>query len=476
MAKDLISELGIEVSRYPKVLDSDLYKSLGLRSAFFFDKETFGTDRLLAGDIRDEAFLAAAPVSDAVRRDHKRLLTERFDPMPGLSQSEKKARLARMSYADFLTKLWKVDPGVLPLYQTRPHGLFGVGIDAVPAQDAFGFGYPGFGAMGLDSTPGPGQNFDSIRSKEAEDYYFHFPDGNASVARLLVRSLVPAALAGSTMDDIVTARADYARLDAPGAPVRIRVSSSVMRVQHIGPEGAGRRVEVAYLPNGTRTLKTVKARSVVLACWHSTIPVPVSRVARRAEDGARVRHQGAARLHQRVRPIVEGLSEAGRPAHLDSGDVAHLGGPGFPGEPRRLQVPDRSGRAHRAAPVEGGVPSRACRRATNTAPAGPNCSRPPSKRSSEAFAINWAARSAAADSIPAADILGITVNRWPHGYAYQYNSLADDFWLNGGEQPCVVARQRFGRIAIANSDAGAYAYTDCAIDHGHRAAQELLAG
>ena len=192
--------------------------------------------------------------------------------MPGLSQSEKKARLARMSYADFLTKLWKLDPGVLPLYQTRPHGLFGVGIDAVPAQDAFGLGYPGFGAMGLDSTPGPGQNFDSIRSKEAEDYYFHFPDGNASVARLLVRRLVPAALPGSTMDDIVTARADYAKLDAAGAPVRIRVSSSVMRVRHTGPEGAGHRVEVAYLPNGTRALKTVKARSVVLACWHSTIP------------------------------------------------------------------------------------------------------------------------------------------------------------------------------------------------------------
>src|SRR3954468_17087565 len=268
VAKDLISELGIEVSRYPKVLDSDLYKSLGLRSAFFFDKETFGTDRLLTGDIRDEAFLAAAPVSDAVRRDHKRLLTERFDPMPGLSQAEKKARLARMSYADFLTKLWKLDPGVLPLHQTRPHGLFGVGIDAVPAQDAAGVRYPAFGSMGLDPAPGPGQNFDSIRSKEAETYYFHFPDGNASVARLLVRTLVPGALPGSSMDDIVTARADYARLDAPGAPARIRVNSSVMRVRHVGPQGAG-PVEVAYLPNGTRTLKTVKARSVVLACWHS---------------------------------------------------------------------------------------------------------------------------------------------------------------------------------------------------------------
>jgi spermidine dehydrogenase len=77
---------------------------------------------------------------------------------------------------------------------------------------------------------------------------------------------------------------------------------------------------------------------------------------------------------------------------------------------------------------------------------------------------------------PASDILGITVNRWPHGYAYQYNSLFDDFWFDGGEQPCAVARRPFGRIAIANADAGAYAYTDAAIDHAFRAVREVLDG
>ena len=75
---------------------------------------------------------------------------------------------------------------------------------------------------------------------------------------------------------------------------------------------------------------------------------------------------------------------------------------------------------------------------------------------------------------PADDILAITVNRWPHGYAYQYNSLSDPFWLEGGEPPCLVARQRMGRIAIANSDAAAYAYTDAAIDQAHRAVGEIL--
>ena len=56
---------------------------------------------------------------------------------------------------------------------------------------------------------------------------------------------------------------------------------------------------------------------------------------------------------------------------------------------------------------------------------------------------------------PARDIVAITVNRWPHGYAYEYNPL------------------RFGRIAIANADAGAAAYTDVGMDEAWRAVQEL---
>ena len=74
---------------------------------------------------------------------------------------------------------------------------------------------------------------------------------------------------------------------------------------------------------------------------------------------------------------------------------------------------------------------------------------------------------------PARDIAAITVNRWPHGYAYQYNSLWDPFWLNGGPLPCVEARKPFGRIAIANADADAYAYTDCAINQAYRAVNDL---
>ena len=303
-----------------------------------------------------------------------------------------------MSYTDFVTKLWKLDPGVLRLYQTRTHGLFGVGVDAVPAQDAFGLGLPGFAGMGLDATPGPGQNYDSIRQRrKPRTTTSTFPDGNASVARLLVRRLVPDAIPGSTMDDVVTARADYSKLDAAGAPVRIRLSSPVMRVRHTGPAGAGQRVEVAYLQNGT--LKTVTGRAAVLACWHTVIPsiCPELPAAQKA----------ALDFAIKVPLVYTNVFIRSWTAFQKLG-VQRISTPGmwhtsvgldFPVSLGDLQAPDQSRRAHRAAPVEGGVPTRVARARSASRRPRANCSRPHSRRSSAAFAISWAARSAAVDSI-----------------------------------------------------------------------------
>jgi spermidine dehydrogenase len=72
----------------------------------------------------------------------------------------------------------------------------------------------------------------------------------------------------------------------------------------------------------------------------------------------------------------------------------------------------------------------------------------------------------------ARDLVALTINRWSHGYSYEYNSLWDPDHPPG-QAPCELARQRFGRIAIANADAGAYAYTNSAIDQAWRAVGEL---
>ena len=476
-AKALISDLGIDVSRYETVLDGGLYKSLGLSRATFFDQETFGADTLVVGSAAAQgkdlvAFLGRSPLPAPIQRQIVQLNSEKRDVFPGLTSAEKKAKLARMSYTDFVTKEWKLDPKVLAVYQTRTYGLFGFGIDAVPAQDAFALGLPGFQGMNLDEAPGPGQNHDSIRNPEAENYYFHFPDGNASVARLLVRRLIPAAVPGTTADDVVTAKIDYAKLDDAGSPARIRLNSTVVRVAHDGPAASATGVTVTYMRGGT--LYTVRGKASVLACWHHVIPhicpeLPETQLT-------------ALRYAKKV-PLVYTNVFLKQWTAFQKLKVSNVSSPGMWHASANLDFPVSLGKyAHTKSPTEPIVVhmTKAACKPGLPGPAQHVAGRAELLRTSfetiERGIRDQLGRILGGGGFdPAGDILGITVNRWPHGYAYQYSSLADPFWLEGGEQPCAVARKPFGRIAIANSDAGAYAYTDAAIDHAHRAVEELTA-
>src|SRR5580698_8567542 len=258
VAKALITDLGIDTQRFYKAYDQKLYSKLN--TACFFDRETFGEDRLALGmgSTPWPEFLSRAPLSDPVRRDIARIYAEKVDYFPGLSKQEKYARLAKISYQDYLTKVCKLNPEALPFFQTYPHDLFGVGIDAVPAlacfengDDYHSFSYPGFDGLNLGEV------------EKEEPYIFHFPDGNASIARLLVRSLVPGAISGHNMDDVVLARADYSRLDDAKASVRIRLNSTAVQVQHKGPPDSAKEVAVAYMRGGK--LQSVQASACVLA-------------------------------------------------------------------------------------------------------------------------------------------------------------------------------------------------------------------
>src|ERR1700684_2473816 len=239
VAKGVIHDLGIDVSSYSKHNDDKLYPSLGLKSKIFFDQETFGADRLVTSpSVRHgnttvaqsaktwEEFSTQAPLTEKAKADVKRLFALNEDLMPGLSSDQKKAKLARMSYADYLTDLVKVDRQVVTLVDPEEKSLYGVGIDAISAQDAWGLDMPGFEGLKLTPGPGPGMGRDAIPNEEAEKYFFHFPDGNSSIARLMVRSLIPEAVPGKSADDIVTSQIRYEELDRPGTPTRIRVHST----------------------------------------------------------------------------------------------------------------------------------------------------------------------------------------------------------------------------------------------------------
>ena len=468
VAKGLIAELGIKTERFYKAYDRKLYTKLG--TAAFFDKETFGEDRLVTGmnSTPWPEFLAKSPLSDAARRDIARVYTEKVDYLPGLSKEEKLAKLGKITYADYLTKFCKLTPEALPFFQTFPHDLFGVGIDAVSAaacydniDDYESFTYPGFDGLGFPE-----------REKE-EPYIFHFPDGNASVARLLVRSLVPGAVPGTTMEDVVTARADYAKLDQAGSPVRLRLNTTVVHVQHSGaaPAAASKEVEVAYMRGGK--LQSVRAKNCVLACYNMMIPYLCPELPEKQKDAlAYLVKTPLVYTHVALRNwtafsklgVHHIVAPGGYHTYIALDFPVTLGQYRFPSNPEEPMVLFML-----RTPCRPGLPMRDQFRAGRV-----ELMDTPFAKFERNIRDQLGRMLGSTGFDPARDIEGITVNRWAHGYAYTTNALFDPDWKEE-EKPWVIGRKRFGSIAIANSDAGASAYTDVAIDQAHRAVTELLA-
>jgi spermidine dehydrogenase len=485
-ARGVIEDLGVDVTSYPKYHDAKLYRSLGLHSKIFFDKETFGVDRLvtspasLSGGEKDfltaegmkewKEFLADAPLAPQAKSDLDRLRHAAVDYFPGLTSTEKKAKLARISYATFLRDVTKAHEDVVKLYQPVLQGTFGLGIDAISAQDAWGVDLPGFEGMKLDPTPGKGMNRDAIPNEEADKYFFHFPDGNATIARLLVRKLIPDAIAGNSAADVVLAKANYARLDSPTSPVKIRLNSTAVRVKHIGDMASSREVEVAYARGGK--VYAAKAKNCVLACWHVVIPYICEELPQKQKD-ALASAQKVPLLYTNIalrnwmsfQKLKTNSIYAPGCYHtrVSLDHAVSIGGYECARKPEEPIVVHMM-----KTPCKPGLPAR------DQHTAGRIELYSTTFETMERKIREQLARTlGAGDFDPVRDIAAITVNRWPHGYAYEYNSLWDPFWLEGGEIPCEVARKTFGRIAIANADAGAYAYTDEAINQAWRAVGEL---
>ncbi|MEM8766687.1 MAG: NAD(P)-binding protein [Pseudomonadota bacterium] len=460
----VLKDVGVQTERFYNYFDQSLYEQLGLDVAIAFDASSFAERRVVKGyGSRPWAeFAAEAPMSDRARADLVRVFTEAKDYLPGMSQAEKRDYLSGISYLRFLKEHVGVDDQLLELYRRWGMSFWCVGMDEVPALAVQAYG-DGGGIPGLQHTV----ERDGYRGDEP--YIFHFPDGNASIARLLVRRLIPAALPGSTMEDSVLARLDYGRLDRPDNAVRIRLNSTAVQVQHTA-DAMG--VEVTYVRDGVA--RSARGKHCVLACYNAAIPYLCPELPEAQREGLAYNVKIPLTYTKILVDNWRAFADQGIGYVFYTNDFykqveldypVSMGGYEFGRSPNDPMVLHMCHVPH-FQDIQGPEQWRAGRRALLETPF-------------ETFEHHVRDQLdqalGAAGFEPDRDIHAITVNRWAHGYAYSPDLLWEPHWPGDASKPWVIGRQPFGRISIANSDAGASADTNSAIVEAHRAIREVLA-
>jgi spermidine dehydrogenase len=480
-ANALLADIGVEPRRLADAYDLGFYRRHGLAGGLYFDTTHYGEDRLIRSDLIDMSLfipvsragtspaddVSQMPISEPARRELLGLLNLSEDRLASHSIWSEPEFLSGLSYRDFLTEhLGVKEAEVLDLLHDIPSIYFGHGIDCIPALEALGFGLPGLGGTSLGRIGGLLRR---ALAWSTEPYVYHFPDGNASVPRLLVRRLIPGVAEGTSMDDCLLAPFDYSALDRPESPVRLRLSSTVVRVEHGGPAHEANEVAINYVRDGRA--ERARARHVVMACYNAMIPFVCPELPDTQKTALRASVKS---------PLVTTNVLLGRWESFVRAGVGVFHSPGSWHQFAMLDFPV-SQPGYRFA----SDPSQPIVFNMNRVPTAPGA--PPQEQSrvgrvellgTSFERIEREIRNHLAGMLgpfgfdPVFDIEGIVVNRWPHGYAREPNPLFDPE-MPDGEAPHEIGRRPFGRIAIANSDAGARAYLDCAIDQAWRAVGEL---
>jgi spermidine dehydrogenase len=414
-----------------------------------------------------EAAILALPLPKSEQGKIIELLSGERDYLSDLSLSEKKAYVKTVSYAQFLTERVGLSTKTISIFYPVPKLHSGDAASRISIMEAFYMGCPGIQGMNwLEEVAkklkdsGAGQEYSSL----------YFPDGNASVARLLVHKLIPAVAPDTEgFGDIATSRFIYDELDKPVHAVRLRLNTTVVGVQESGDH----KVTVDYVHNGNA--QRVTGDHCVLACYNAAIPHLCPTLPTKQQEALRYGVKVPLVWVNVVLKNGHAWSKLGTDSVTCPNDpyvvmnvspATTTGGyqpPRGPDDP--LVVLMMSAPAAESAGTETARELLLMARHklyTTTFDTYEQEIRGQLQGVLGKHGFNHEI-----------DIKAITVNRWSHGYAYEYKALDDPNWAKG-QAPHEIGRAQFGRISIANSDSEAHAYMEAAIDAGSRAAEEQV--
>jgi len=478
--RKLLDDLGVDLEKFEtSSYDSGFYKRHGLGAATYFNKKAFGEDKVvnhpfctypgyLEGLLRPTlSFEDAVQQTPLSERGKEQLLRVLHGGMHTLDVPQENLRryMRRNSYFDYLKNDMGVDdPGVLRMARYSSLDNAGGGADILSLGTA-----EYSGAIGLDPVVEQKHRLSEAEYKEylkdigdtyvEEDRYIHhFPDGNATIARTLVKKMVPNVGEGETTEEIVLSKFDYSELDKSNNIVRIRLNSTVVKAQHEGDPNTSKEVLVDYVRDN-QTYR-VKGKGVVMACYNSMIPYIVPDLP--PKQDAALRELTKIPLQYTTVGLTNwrAFKEAGIGAAMAPGNIHQFVAMDFPvsiGGYEYTKTPDEP-----------------CIVQLIATPAGSTVGAPAIEQFREArykmLTMQFSdyekdIRELLSGMLPKdsfdfdRDVESITLNRWAHGYS----------WGDPGE----VGRKPFGRITIANADAVDNSMAEVAIQQGWRAVKEL---
>jgi spermidine dehydrogenase len=476
IAKGLLDDLGVDLAAMKanseKVAllsptDNSVLAYPGLDGQADHVKVRGKWSQLMLGVGDYESAVRALPLAASEQDKLIEFFSGEVDYLNDLSLSEKQSYVESVSYAEFLTERVGLALDTISIFYPVPKLMFGPAGLRVTVMEAFYLGCPGVQGMDWLAKLAAGL----LEGQETDSESLYFPDGNASLARLLVHKLIPrAAPDTSGFDDIATSRFDYGALDEKSHSIRLRLNSTVVGVRETGDDA----VTVDYVRDGNAV--SVTGDHCVLACYNGAIPYLCPQLPESQKEALRYGVKVPLVWTNVLIDNGHAFSKLGGGQVICPDDpyvvvttppVTTTGGhqpPRGPDDPMVIHML--------------GVPS-----VTST---GAETSRELLTTARQnVYATTFDTyESQVRGQLQGllgehgfkheTDIKAITVNRWPHGYAYEYMSLDDPKWAEG-QAPHELGRAQFGRISIANSDSEAYAYLNAAIDAGWRAVAEQMA-